>query len=186
MSAKEIIATGHLLLAKPFMEDPYFKRSVVLLCEHNENGSLGFILNKPIDMNINDIMSEFPAFDAEVFYGGPVQTDTLHYIHNVGNLLEDSVKVAGGVYWGGDFENLKFLIESKLISPANVRFFVGYAGWEPGQIEEELAMDSWLAAEMDANYLFKMPSNHLWSQVMHKQGNAYEVLADIPEHLSWN
>jgi putative transcriptional regulator len=186
MSTREIVATGHILLAKPFMDDPYFKRSVVLLCEHNDNGSLGFILNKPIDMKINDIMSEFPAFDADVFYGGPVQTDTLHYIHNMGNLLEDSAKVSDGVWWGGDFENLKFLIDSKLILPANIRFFVGYAGWDAGQIEREIEADSWIAADMDPNYLFKSPPNQLWSQVMHNKGNAYEVLSSIPDQLSWN
>ena len=100
------------------MLDPYFRRSVVLLCEHHEEGTIGFILNKNIDMGINDLMADFPKFEAEIFYGGPVQTDTLHYVHDLGEMLEDSVKIAEGVWWGGDFEQLKFLISQQLIQPA--------------------------------------------------------------------
>ncbi|HNM27718.1 MAG TPA: YqgE/AlgH family protein, partial [Saprospiraceae bacterium] len=151
MAAQEEVKSGQVLLAEPFMQDPYFRRSVVLLCEHHDEGSIGFILNKSIDMPLNDLMSEFPKFDAEVFYGGPVQTDTLHYVHNIGELLDDSVKVADGVWWGGDFDKLKFLITSGLIEPPNIRFFVGYSGWSSGQLSEELGYGSWVQADMDAN-----------------------------------
>lgn len=168
------------------MQDPYFRRAVVLLCEHHAEGSIGFILNKSIDMSINELMGEFPRFDAEVFYGGPVQTDTLHYVHNVGELLDESVKVAEGVWWGGDFEQLKFLITSQLLQPNNIRFFVGYSGWSGGQLEDELEYGSWVSAEMDSNYLFKTQPNRLWSQVMFNKGNIYEVIADVPEQMSWN
>ena len=174
------------MLAEPFMQDPYFRRSVVLLCEHHEEGSIGFILNKSIDMSLNDLMSEFPNFEAEVFYGGPVQTDTLHYVHNIGELLEESVKIADGVWWGGDFEKLKFLISSKLIEPNNIRFFVGYSGWSSGQLKDELKYGSWMQADMDANYIFKIKPNDLWSRVMYNKGNLYEVIADLPENMSWN
>lgn len=168
------------------MLDPYFRRAVVLLCEHHDQGSIGFILNKSIDMGINELMSEFPKFDSEVFYGGPVQTDTLHYVHNVGNLLEDSVPIADGVWWGGDFEKLKFLISSDLVQPGNIRFFVGYSGWTSGQLNNELEYGSWLSATMEANYVFKEKPTRLWSQVMYSKGNTYEIIADMPDQLSWN
>ncbi|MBU6343168.1 MAG: YqgE/AlgH family protein, partial [Bacteroidetes bacterium] len=155
MAAKSIIKTGQALLAEPFMLDPYFKRAVVLLCEHHDQGSVGFVLNKSIDMKVNDLMQDFPAFEAGVFYGGPVQTDTLHYVHNVGDLLEDSVKVTNGVWWGGNFDKLKFLINMSMITPENIRFFVGYAGWSGGQLEDEMESGSWVTANMDSNYLFK-------------------------------
>lgn len=174
------------MLAEPFMQDPYFRRSVVLLCEHHEEGSIGFILNKSIDMNLNDLMSEFPPFEAEVFYGGPVQTDTLHYVHNVGELLEESVEVANGVWWGGNFDSLKFLIQSQLIHPDNIRFFVGYSGWSSGQLADELKYGSWMPANMDANYIFKTKPARLWSEVMYNKGNLYEVIADLPDQISWN
>jgi putative transcriptional regulator len=168
------------------MLDPYFRRAVVLLCEHHQQGSIGFILNKTIDMQVNDLMANFPPFEAEVFYGGPVQTDTLHYIHNVGDLLDESVQVCNGVWWGGDFEKLKFMVSSDLIRPANIRFFVGYSGWSSGQLLEEMEIGSWVTAPMDANYLFKLAPGDLWQRVMHDKGDHYEVLSEVPEHLSWN
>ncbi|MBL7805571.1 MAG: YqgE/AlgH family protein [Saprospiraceae bacterium] len=186
MAAQQEVKSGQILLAEPFMQDPYFRRAVVLLCEHHDEGSVGFILNKSIDMGLNDLMTEFPKFETEVFYGGPVQTDTLHYVHNVGDLLEESVKVADGVWWGGDFEQLKFLISSQLIEPHNIRFFVGYSGWSSGQLSEELGYGSWVQADMDANYLFKTKPRELWSQVMYNKGNVFEILADMPEHISLN
>lgn len=186
MAAKSLVKSGQILLAEPFMQDPYFHRAVVLLCEHHDEGSMGFILNKSIDMGVNDLIGEFPRFDAEVFYGGPVQTDTLHYVHNVGDLLDESIKVAKGVWMGGDFDKLKFLITSDLIKPENIRFFVGYSGWTGGQLNEEMEERSWVAAPMDANYVFKAQPGRLWSQVMYNKGDIYEIIADMPDMISWN
>lgn len=180
------VTSGKILLAEPFMLDPNFKRSAVLLCEHNEEGSVGFIMNKPLNMRIDELIEDFPEFDSEVFFGGPVQTDTIHYIHNVGELLEESVMVADGVYWGGDFEKLKFLITSELILPHHIRFFVGYSGWSGGQLDDEMIYGSWVLADMDANYLFKSEPQQLWRQVMRNKGDAYTVIAQLPESVSWN
>lgn len=180
------VTQGKILLAEPFMLDPNFKRSAVLLCEHNEEGTVGFILNKPLNMRIDELVDGFPEFDSEVLFGGPVQTDTIHYIHNVGDLLEDSREVTDGVFWGGDFEKLKFLISSQLIQPNNIRFFVGYSGWSEGQLDDEMDFGSWLVAEMHANYLFKSNPDDLWQQVMENMGNTYSVIAQMPEGISWN
>lgn len=178
---------GKILLAEPFMRDSNFKRGVVLLCEHNEEGSLGFVLNKPLeDTTIDGLIQDFPEFEAKVYFGGPVQTDTIHYVHNVGELLEDSIKVSEGVYWGGDFEKLKFLISSKLIAPHNIRFFIGYTGWSEGQLQNEMVYGSWVTADLDANYIFKMQSDNLWTQVMSNKGNPYTVIAQMPDAASWN
>lgn len=180
------VKIGNILLAEPFMLDPNFKRSAVLLCEHGEEGSVGFIMNKPLNMRVDELIEDFPEFESEVFFGGPVQTDTIHYVHNVGDLLEDSIKVAEGVYWGGDFEKLKFLISSQLILPANIRFFVGYSGWSEGQLMDEMIFGSWIIADMDANYLFKSKPKRLWSQVMNDKGDTFTVIAQVPEVVSWN
>ncbi|MEO0340680.1 MAG: YqgE/AlgH family protein, partial [Bacteroidota bacterium] len=101
-NTNEELQSGIVLLAEPFMLDRYFRRSAILLCEHNEEGSIGFIMNRPLDLNIDGLIQDFPEFEAEVFYGGPVGNDTIHYIHNLGDLLEDSVKISSGVYWGGE------------------------------------------------------------------------------------
>jgi putative transcriptional regulator len=137
-------------------------------------------------MTIGELVVDFPEFDSEVYYGGPVGTDTIHYIHNVGNLLEDSVEVNRGVYWGGDFDKLKFLITSKLLLPHNIRFFVGYSGWSAGQLKEELEYKSWLLSDMDTNYLFKSKPRNLWKQVMYNKGNVYSVIAQLPEQICLN
>lgn len=180
------VSSGHVLLAEPFMLDPNFKRAAVVLCEHSEEGSIGFIMNKPLDIELSELLSDFPEFDAPIFFGGPVKTDTIHYIHNVGDLLDDSVKVVEGVYWGGDFNKLKFLIQSELIKPDNIRFFVGYSGWSEGQLKDEMSYGSWLLADMDANYLFRTKPDRLWQKVMYNKGNAFTVISQLPESFSWN
>jgi putative transcriptional regulator len=180
------VQKGKILLSEPFMADPNFKRTAVLVCEHDEEGSVGFIMNKPLNMRIDEIIEDFPEFDAEVGLGGPVQTDTIHYVHNVGDLLEGSMKVMDGVYWGGDFDKLKFLIAQQLIQPHNIRFFVGYSGWSEGQLDDEMETGSWVIADMDANYLFKSNPENLWKQVMYNKGNTYTVIAQMPDSVSWN
>ena len=147
---------------------------------------MGLILNKLIGMNINDILSDMPPFNAEVRYGGPVHADSLFYLHDMGDLLEDSLMVANGVWWGGDFDNLKFLITSGLLEPERIRFFVGCAGWSGGQLDEEMESGSWVVSPMDANYAFGSSPDELWSQAMFNKGNRFEIIADIPEYVSWN
>jgi putative transcriptional regulator len=186
MASRTTIRSGQLLLAEPFMVDPNFHRAAVLLCEHDQEGSMGLILNKLTGMGITDIVSELPAFDAPVYYGGPVHTDSLQFIHDVGDLLEDSLEISKGVWWGGDFENLKFLISCGLLEPQRVRFFIGCAGWSGGQLEEEMETSSWVLSPMDANYAFKSAPTELWSQAMYNKGNRFEIIADIPEYVSWN
>ncbi len=177
---------GGLLIAEPFMVDPHFKRTVVLLCEHANDGSVGFILNKGLDMKIGELVGDFPEFDASVFYGGPVGTDTIHYIHNVGDLLESSHPVGQGIYWGGDFEKLKFLISSGLVQPHNIKFFVGYSGWSNDQLKEEMGYGSWLTGQLDTNYVFNSKPKALWKEVMENMGEAMSVIAQINDNYSWN
>lgn len=177
---------GNVLVAEPFMIDPNFKRGVVLLCEHSDQGSVGFVLNKKLDMEVTELLADFPEFDANVYFGGPVQTDTIHYIHRKGDLLEDSVEVINGVFWGGDFDKLKFLISTKMIGPKDIRFFVGYTGWSGGQLNQEMRLGSWVLAEMFPNYLFQTKPSDLWHQVMTHKGNAYSVIAQMPDAQNAN
>ncbi len=168
------------------MLDPNFKRAAVLLVDHGDDGSIGFVLNRESDVRVDELVSEFPEFDAPVYVGGPVGRDTVHYLHRKGELLEGSDEVVAGVYWGGDYEQLKFLIRQNLIAPGDIRFFVGYSGWSDNQLAEELAHGSWVTANMDANYLFKSPPATLWRQVMDHKGNAFSVIADMQEEVKHN
>lgn len=183
---KHQISTGKVLLSEPFMQDPNFKRAAILLTDYSEEGSVGFILNKQLDMNIDALVADFPDFESVVFYGGPVQTDTIHYIHNLGDLLEKSTKIGEGIYWGGDFKKLKVLIATGLVEPENIRFYVGYSGWSEGQLEEELQSGSWVLADMDANYLFQTEHEALWKKIMSTKGNTFEVISEMPDAIDFN
>jgi putative transcriptional regulator len=180
------IKAGKVLLSEPFMLDPNFKRAAVILCEHSDDGSIGFILNKRLDMQVDQLIADFPEFSVPVFFGGPVQTDTIHYLHNVGDLLEESRQVSDGVWWGGNFEKLKFLISSQLITAGNIRFFVGYSGWSEHQLLEEMEIGSWVLADMHPNYLFKSKPEHLWQQIMSNKGDAFSIIATLPDAVTWN
>lgn len=181
------INIGDLLIAQPFMTDVNFKRAVLLLCDHSEEeGTLGFVLNKTIEMNITELIGDFPEFDGPVHYGGPVGTDTIHYIHDQGDILEESIPIKSGLYWGGNFNKLKFLIENKLIESKNIRFFIGYSGWSAGQLPEELVHGSWIKTQLDLNYIFKTDPSKLWKAVLHNKGNTYSVIAQMPDRVILN
>ena len=175
------VKNGKLILAEPYSANLHFRRSVILLCNHDDEGSFGYIINKPLDTKLNELIPDFPLFKAPLFYGGPVQTNTLHFIHNLGDLIEGSVRISAGVYMGGSWDNLKFLVEAKLIEPKHVRFFVGYSGWGEKQLQEEIEIGSWILADMHANYLFNAQPNTLWRTVLQNKGDAYAIIADMSD-----
>ncbi len=183
---KHGLETGKLLLADPFMMDSNFKRAVILLCDCHHEGSLGFIVNKPMDIKVNELLEDFPEEDMNLYFGGPVAHDTIHFIHRKGDLVENSVEIDQGIYWGGDFDKVKFLLKNEVMTSQDIRFFIGYAGWSPGQLEEELAYKSWVLANMDKNYLFSGKNKELWSQVMNNKGGHFEVIANISDFSNLN
>ena len=115
---------GHLLISEPNMLDPNFKRSVILLTDHNETESVGFILNQPTKFGINDLIDEFPPFDAYINIGGPVQKETLHFIHSVENLIEGSIQLEENLYLSGNFQTLMQLVAEKKIFVTNSFFWL--------------------------------------------------------------
>jgi len=188
MTKKSNISSGQVLVADPFLTESNFRRAVICLCDHsNDEGSIGFILNKPINIKLEDLISDVEVEEEfKVYYRGPVATDTIHYLHNIGDLLEESVKVSQGLYWGGNYEKLKFLIGSGLVKSNNIRFYVGYSGWSPGQLNEELQYGSWMTSEVHANYVFKSKASKLWKQVLDNKGNTFSVIAQMPNGISLN
>lgn len=161
------------------MLDLNFRRGVVLICNHESDGTLGFVLNKPIEMNITDLIGTFPEFESEVYYGGPMQTDTIHYLHTKGELLDNSVPVLPDLYWGGDFEQLKIAIESGEITKQDIRFFVGYAGWESGQLKAEQHHASWMVVPAQQQHVLGQAWNTLWQDVLQGSRGTYEVIGQM-------
>ena len=173
--------TGRLLISEPFMQDPYFKRSVVLLTEHSATGSFGLILNKPIPMYLNEAVENAPKFDSKLSLGGPVQKETLHFLHKFGNLIPNSTEIMDGVFWGGDFETIKQMIVIGKIQPGDIRLFVGYSGWAEGQLEDEMKSKSWIVAKAEIDLLFTTKPKDLWNQILEKMGDPYSYMVNLPE-----
>jgi putative transcriptional regulator len=182
----KVARQGRILISEPFLNDTYFRRSVVLLTEHSKEGSIGFVLNKPVELTISDVLKDFPEIDASISIGGPVNTNTIHYIHTLGEQIPQSVKVLKNLYWGGDFETIKALILKGKISGKDIRFFLGYSGWSPKQLDNELSMNSWLITELDAETIMRSSDLKLWQDTLHKVGDKYKIWANFPENPGMN
>lgn len=177
---------GKLLISEPFMNDPNFKRSVVLLATHNEEGSVGFVLNRPMELKLNQIVEEFEENDFPVWDGGPVQRDSLFFIHTLGDAIPDSINIMGDLYWGGNFETVKALLHGKNISENEIRLFIGYSGWSAGQLNEEIKRNSWLVAPASIDIVMTNDWNKLWQDVLKGMGQEYGMIANFPENPLWN
>ncbi len=178
---------GKVLISEPFLSDNYFKRSIVFLVEHNEEGSVGFILNKPVHIALTELLKDFPEIDVPVSLGGPVGTNSVHYIHTLGDLVPQSMQVFGKIHWGGDFDTVKQLIRSGAVRQGQIRFFVGYSGWMPKQLENEIAENSWLVTSMDPRFIMSYSERDVWKTVLRKmKDKKYRLWADFPENPGSN
>ncbi|TRX60701.1 YqgE/AlgH family protein [Fulvivirga sp. M361] len=171
---------GRLLLSEPFLPDPNFERTVVLLCEHNDDGSFGFVLNKVSAVSLEDIVEGITNFDRDVYIGGPVQQDSLHFLHR-STELEGGTEIVDGLYWGGNFEQLMSMIEMRQVKPGDFKFFVGYSGWETGQLEKELKADSWIVtSEATPDLVFDQEEDVMWKSVLNRLGGRFSVYSNYP------
>ncbi len=162
------------------MADPNFRRTVVLLCEHTTEGSFGLVLNRPTGLALSQATDEAFPFDAELWMGGPVQPDTLHYLHPDGD-LDGTLPVLDDVFWGGDFKALRGAIEGGWVDPERVRFFVGYSGWGAGQLDAEVDEDAWIVLPGSADLVFADGDDALWRQVLRQLGGEYALLSTFPD-----
>ncbi len=179
-------ARGKVLISEPFLPDEYFKRSIVFLTEYGDKGALGFVLNKPVKMKIDQLIKDFPEADIPVSVGGPVATDTLHYIHTLGDLIPESKHVIGEVFWGGDFETLKALVKEGVAGADKVRFFIGYSGWDAGQLERELSENSWVITRIDTREIMSAHTPEAWKKILKSMGRKYKMWAGFPENPGMN
>ena len=173
-------AAGILLISDPFLKDPNFIRSVVLLCEHQEAGSFGFVLNRMYENTIDELLTGLEGFKIPVYYGGPVQTDTIHFLHQFPDQIPGSVEVVKGVYWGGDFELLCEMIRNNTIDVKKIRFFIGYSGWGEGQLNDELNEKSWLTVKAVKKIVFHKNYEEIWKDSLKQLGGDYEMMINFP------
>lgn len=173
-------ASGRILISEPFLLDFYFRRAVVLLADHSEEGSFGIIINKQVDVRFNDVIKGFPKFNVPLYLGGPVQTSNLYFIHTMGDEIEGSMKIIDGLYWGGNIEQIKEKMTLDQLTPYNVRFFIGYSGWISKQLEREMEEKSWVVSSATTRQLIYSNSETLWRDLVKTLGSEYAIWANYP------
>ena len=176
---------GRLLVSVPFNSDGYFDRTVILLVEHNSEGAMGFILNRPMHVYLKDVLPDLSGCRHVLHNGGPVGLDRLFYLHRYEQLAENAQQLAEGLYFGGSASEIRSLLSVGLMEEERIRFFAGYSGWSAGQLERELDEQVWVVADMRKEY-FDAPSNRLWRNVVHTLGDAYCSWLDIPDRAFYN
>jgi len=183
---KAIPEKGKVLIAEPFLSEVYFKRSLLLLVECNEEGAVGFVMNKPVALKIQEIIAGFPEFDADISIGGPVQTNTIHFIHTLGSIITGAVPIGNNLYWGGQFDILQDLIAKKLVHRNQVKFFMGYSGWSSTQLEEEIAHNSWLVCSLKECEIMKPQTTSSWETTLLSLGSRYRLWTNAPSNPNLN
>lgn len=173
---------GDLLISEPYLPDPNFDRTVVFLCEHDENGTFGFVLNNKAQVALNELVDEVGDYSAKLFVGGPVEQNTLHYLHREDGLASSSREVVPGVYWGGDFNKLTDMMNTRSILPEDVRFYVGYSGWASGQLMDEIKAKSWIVLKgTTPDMIFDWDNQDLWKACLKTMGGKYRLMSNYPK-----
>jgi putative transcriptional regulator len=182
-----ILEKGKILIAEPsIIGDISFNRSIILLVENGNNGSIGFILNKPMNLNISDLIPEIES-NFKIYNGGPVQQDNLYFIHKLSDLIPESIMISEGLYWSGNFEYVLKLIKKGEINKNDIRFFLGYSGWDSNQLNNELNNNTWILSENSHNKnIITAVDEVFWKNKMLDLGGEYSLWSNAPEHPSHN
>lgn len=178
--------TGRVLIAEPFLQGAYFGRSIILITEHNEKGTVGFVLNKSTELYPDEVVEDILSFEGELFVGGPVSSNTLSFLHTLGPEVPGAVKVTDSIYWGGDFEYLKQMINDGKASSRSVKFFAGYSGWAPGQLDGEIAENSWVVSTLDDDLIMTRDVDDTWEKAMEEMGDIYKTWTNFPRNPAFN
>ena len=179
----EKLKKGCLLIAEPsIIGDLSFNRSVILLADHNDEGSVGFILNKPLKYKLRDLIPDIDS-NFKIYNGGPVEQDNLYFIHNIPELIPNSIEISNGIFWGGDFETTKELINNGQIKKKNIRFFLGYSGWSQNQLDDEMQASSWiLFKNAYGNKILGKAGSNFWKEKIIELGGEYLIWSNAPEN----
>ncbi|MGZ3862709.1 MAG: YqgE/AlgH family protein [Bacteroidia bacterium] len=177
---------GQILVARPFLNDGEFKRTVIFLAEHNDQGSLGFILNKPMHLTLKDVLPGMDDLKIPVYYGGPVAQNQLFYVHTAGKEIKNSLHIQSNYYWSGDFAEVIDMLKTRRMSPSQIRFFIGYSGWGEQQLEKELNEKAWANLDSFTTEILNKHPEDMWREQVARLGANYKVFADTPQEPSLN
>ena len=180
---KNEVDVGTIIIAKPFMEDKRFEKTIILIVEVSSEGTVGFIINKETAQPVDIIIENHPKLNINVKYGGPVSTDNVFFIHKNPDLMTGKNQVQAGIFWGGELEDVIKKYQSGNLPIDQVLFFIGYTGWEKNQLEEEIQEGSWIISNLK---LTKMNENLDWSKLLIDINKEYEVWANAPSNFHLN
>ncbi len=170
---------GDLLISEPFMRDDNLRRSVIYLCEVAEEGAYGMVLNHPLPVPMKMLIDDFPESEFYANYGGPVDDQKLFYIHNL-DFMDNAEQIKDDLFFGGSFEEVKTKIVSGEVDSTNIRFFVGYTGWDKGQLQREIREKSWIVWKNHSRTILNSADLELWSICMKEMGGIYAEMEKYP------
>lgn len=182
----KIAEKGKILISEPFLNDTFFSRSIVYLTDHSDEGSVGFIINKSLDIKIENALEGFENYGETISMGGPVASNTLHYLHTLGDLIPGSIWVKDNIFWGGDLDAVRKLVSSQVIKKDQIRFFLGYSGWSKGQLQKELNENSWVIARVPTETVMKSRGEDSWRAILRGINKKYKIWAEFPESPEMN
>ena len=184
------VETGTLLAAWPDLQDPNFMHSVLLMCQHSDEGAHGFVVNRPANLVLGTLMPEHPilgASDFPVHLGGPVGHDTMQFVHRVPEAIPGGFPLTDDLWMGGELEEMaKFLRSDPEGAQSSLRILIGYSGWDEGQLDEELRSGSWLPASPNTKAVFSSNQERAWRDVVRSIGPAGSGLENLPPDVRWN
>jgi putative transcriptional regulator len=180
-------SVGNLLISEPFLADPNFARSVVLIAEESESGVLGVVFNQRSYLLLSDLVPKLEGSSFPMFIGGPVEVDSIFYIHRCFEKIQSGFEIAKGLYWSYDFDIVHQLINENNLSADEIRFFQGYSGWAPLQLREEIDSNTWIVSDRyEADLIFHEDDKEVWAKVIKNLGPKYAHLVNFPKNPNLN
>lgn len=179
--------TGHFLIAMPAMTDPYFAKSLTLICEHNADGAIGIVINRPIDMQFDTLFQQInldlkdnPLASSAVHFGGPVQTERGFVLHQPAEAWQSTIAVSSDTALTTSRDILEALANGN--GPEKILITLGYAGWSSGQLEQEIGLNAWLSVPADSAVIFDLPDTDKLDAAMELLGVNFGQLSEGAGH----
>ena len=180
------LSKGKVLISNPLLEEDYFTRSVILIVQHDESGTLGFVLNNTISESLKQIDPELPLHSLPISIGGPMEKSNLFIIHRESPIFSDSKHINENLFFGGNFKELKERYQLQK-DPHTVRYFLGYSGWSKNQLQEEIDENAWIVCEnIPIESFFNPKIEDFWKYAMELQGVKFKRMINFPLNPSYN
>ena len=180
---------GSLLIANPVLPDPNFSRTVILLCNHDERGSFGLVINRSASLKAPDLFSSIDvlkSYNEKIYLGGPVSQSMVFFLCRSSRGVGELDEVCSGVYLGSSLETLESLYLEIENPEQNIRFYLGYSGWSGGQLAGEMEQNSWLIQSADERFVFLDSESLVWPKAVNSLGEKYQYLTKAPVNPQWN